>query len=81
MKGVMENKTKGTGTMRGENKVNIDQGNGKGCYIDCKKKFKRRGTEAIQDWEVGLEGTAEETAGRGLDPFILFMLYSFPSAL
>lgn len=30
VEGVMENKTKGTGTMRGENKVNIKtKGNGK----------------------------------------------------
>lgn len=35
----MEKKTKGTGTMRGEYKVNIKtKGNGKGCHIDCKRK-------------------------------------------
>lgn len=41
----MENKIKGTGTMRGENKVNIKtKGDGKGCHIDCKRKKLRGGT-------------------------------------
>ena len=45
LKGIMENKIKGTGTMRGENKVNIKtKGDGKGCHIDCKRKKLRGGT-------------------------------------